>query len=52
MAIGSEASTRAGCYVTQPTGYRAFMPAPLPPQPALALDGELHSLLAAEARFG
>lgn len=25
----------------QPTGYRAFIPAPLPPDPALRLDGEL-----------
>lgn len=29
---------RAGEYVTQPGGYRAFRPAPLPPVPALELD--------------
>ena len=38
-------STRAGRYVTQPTGYRAFVPAPLPPNPSLQLDGELTGLL-------
>lgn len=26
-------STRAGWYVRQPTGYRAFIPSPLPPVP-------------------
>lgn len=29
--IRSANSTRAGQYVTQPTGYRAFIPAPQPP---------------------
>jgi Fic family protein len=50
MATGGEARTRAGRYITQPTGYRAFMPAPLPPQPALALGGELQGLLSAADR--
>lgn len=36
---------RAGRYIRQPTGYRAFMPAPLPPDPPVVLDGELHTLL-------
>jgi len=36
---------RAGRYIQQPTGYRAFLPAPLPPDPAVRLDGELHALL-------
>lgn len=36
---------RAGLYVRQSTGYRAFIPAPLPPEPALVLDGELTGLL-------
>lgn len=36
---------RAGRYVAQPTGYRAFHPAPLPPVPPVRLEGELHSLL-------
>ncbi len=39
------ASTRAGRYVSQPTGYRAFLPAPLPPEPVLELAGELQGLL-------
>lgn len=50
MASSAEASTRAGRYISQPTGYRAFMPAPLPPQPALALTGELPGLLSAADR--
>lgn len=36
---------RAGRYQRQPTGYRAFVPAPLPPQPPLRLEGELQVLL-------
>ena len=36
---------RAGRYVDQPQGYRAFMPAPLPPQPPVRLEGELQTLL-------
>ena len=39
------ASTRAGRYVRQLTGYRAFIPAPLPPEPPLAMSGELQRLL-------
>lgn len=38
-------STRAGRYIRQPTGYRAFIPARLPPEPALALTGDLPGLL-------
>lgn len=38
-------SHRAGRYVQQTTGYRAFIPAPLPPQPPLQLAGELQTLL-------
>jgi Fic family protein len=37
--------TRAGRYVTQPTGYRAFVPAPLPPDPPVDLGGQLRTLL-------
>ena len=36
---------RAGQYVRQATGYRAFIPAPLPPRPALILGAELTGLL-------
>src|SRR5450759_5351745 len=38
-------STRAGRYVSQPTGYRAFIPSPLPPTPPIQLEGELQVLL-------
>ena len=37
--------TRAGRYIRQATGYRAFIPAPLPPIPPLNLGGEIQSLL-------
>ena len=50
MATDASVASRAGRYITQPTGYRAFMPAPLPPQPALALGGELQGLLSAADR--
>jgi hypothetical protein len=30
---GENKMTRAGRYVQQPAGYRAFIPAPLPPDP-------------------
>lgn len=38
-------SHRAGRYIQQSTGYRAFIPTPLPPQPSLAMDAELMHLL-------
>jgi len=41
---------RAGRYVSQPAGYRAFIPAPLPPDPPLELGGELAALLSAADR--
>jgi Fic family protein len=40
---GSQA--RAGRYVQQSSGYRAFIPAPLPPEPPVALAGTLQALL-------
>ena len=39
------ASARAGRYVSQPGGFRAFIPAPLPPVPPLAFDDELTRFL-------
>ena len=36
---------RAGRYFQQPTGYRAFLPAPLPPEPPVRLEGELQASL-------
>lgn len=50
MATSAEASTRAGRYVAQSAGYRAFIPAPLPPQPAPVLTGELQGLLSTADR--
>ena len=38
-------AARAGRYVLQPTGYRAFIPSPLPPDPPIALSGALQALL-------
>lgn len=48
MATGNPA--RAGQYETQPSGYRAFVPAPLPPDPPVALTGELAALLSTADR--
>ena len=50
MAGAAIVLTRAGRYVAQPSGYRAFIPAPLPPQPPLQLEGELPALLSAADR--
>lgn len=36
---------RAGTWQPQPTGYRAFIPAPLPPDPPIDFGGELQGLL-------
>ena len=36
---------RVGRYVQQPTGYRAFIPAALPPDPPVRLDEALSGLL-------
>ena len=38
-------SNRAGVYQLQPTGYRAFMPAPLPPDPPVGINDEMQALL-------
>jgi Fic family protein len=50
MAGTSAKSHRAGRYVAQTTGYSAFIPAPLPPDPPLQLTGELHRLLSSADR--
>jgi Fic family protein len=36
-----EKSKRAGQYLGQPTGYRAFIPTSLPPDPPIQIDGSL-----------
>lgn len=43
-------ASRAGRYITQLSGYRAFIPAPLPPDPPLRLDNELQVLLSRAER--
>ncbi len=44
-SLPSQRSSRAGRFVTQSSGYSAFIPAPLPPDPPLDLESELLSLL-------
>lgn len=41
----SATSSRAGRYVKQPSGYRAFIPEPLPPNPPIRIANELQRLL-------
>jgi len=41
----SRGAMRSGRYLAQPTGYSAFVPAPLPPRPDIDFDGELRTLL-------
>ena len=41
---------RAGTYQNQATGCRPFIPAPLPPDPPIAIDDELQTLLSAADR--
>jgi Fic family protein len=41
----AEAARRAGRYVEQPTGYRAFVPRPLPPDPPVRVDATTLALL-------
>jgi Fic family protein len=50
MATKSSTPTRAGRYVAQPSGYRAFSPAPLPPSTPIRLSAEMHLLLSAADR--
>ena len=38
--------TRSGVYILQPTGYKAFIPTPLPPNPPIQMDDTMHQLLA------
>ena len=42
-------SVRAGQYVPQPTGYRAFLPAALPPKPPIQFTEERQALLSEAA---
>ena len=42
---GEDQPRRAGRYIRQPAGYRAFLPAPLPPDPPVDLTGPLRERL-------
>ena len=48
----ADLQSRAGQYVTQPTGYRAFIPKPLPPVPPLAEDASRGLLSNADRALG
>lgn len=48
QAVREPISVRAGRYVRQPTGYRAFIPSPLPPVPPVDLGGMLALLSKAD----
>lgn len=45
MGDATDRARRAGRYVRQSGGYRAFIPAALPPEPPVVLEGELRVLL-------
>ena len=45
MISDQASSTRAGRYVRQPSGYRAFIPETLPPKPPVHISNELQQLL-------
>ena len=47
---GADDRGRAGRYVLQPAGYRAFVPAPLPPRPPIRMTGTMQALLSAADR--
>ena len=48
-----EIRQRAGTYLPEPAGYRAFVPASLPPNPAIVFDAALASLLSnADVQLG
>ena len=49
MLSNPASADRAGSYVLQPTGYRAFSPKPLPPEPSLDVSLEMQNLLSKAA---
>ena len=50
MTTKSKKPHRSGAYIRQPTGYKAFVPNPLPLKPAITLNPELQVLLSAADR--
>jgi Fic family protein len=47
VALIERQNLRAGTYIRQAAGYRAFMPTSLPPTPAIQFDAEMQRLLSA-----
>src|SRR4030081_2404235 len=47
QGTSTPAPTRAGRFLVQPTSFRAFIPAPLPPEPPIQRDEEMDTLLSA-----
>lgn len=47
---GPQKSSRAGTYIQQQTGYRAFIPRRLPPDPPIQYDDEMQDLLSRSDR--
>jgi Fic family protein len=45
MPRSARTATRAGRYIAQPSGYRAFVPEPLPPDPPIRFTAEIPGLL-------
>lgn len=43
-------NTRAGTFIHQPEGFNSFVPKPLPPDPPIKYDEELHTLLSSADR--
>src|SRR5659263_488296 len=43
--MDADNTVRAGRYILQPQGYRAFIPANLPPVPPISMDDEMWTLL-------
>ncbi len=43
--MANQTSNRAGTWSEQPSGYRAFVPHPLPPEPPIRIEGDLQTLL-------
>jgi hypothetical protein len=41
----AETATRAGTFVQQSDGYEAFIPAALPPDPPIEVDGDMLAVL-------
>ncbi len=43
--MATKPETRAGHYIAQKAGYRAFIPSPLPPVPPVRMDDGMHALI-------